>query len=72
VTRRSRSDTPYQGFTFKPDIYEVSSSVNFAGQNAYTISLAKTHGLNEGETVRLITVSHHKRSAASPALGLAH
>jgi hypothetical protein len=25
------------------------------GQNAYTISLAKTHGLKEGETVRLIT-----------------
>jgi hypothetical protein len=25
------------------------------GQNAFTISLAKTHGLKEGETVRLIT-----------------
>jgi hypothetical protein len=45
----------YKGFTFTPDIYQVSSSVKFDGQNAYTISLAKTHGLKEGETVRLIT-----------------
>ena len=45
----------YKGFTFTPDIYEVSSSVESDGQNAFTISLAKTHGLKEGETVRLIT-----------------
>jgi hypothetical protein len=33
----------------------VPNSVKSDGQNAYTISLAKTHGLKEGETVRLIT-----------------
>src|SRR5260221_5354965 len=35
--------------------FECSSAVKSDGQNAYTISLAKTHGLKEGETVRLIT-----------------
>jgi Chaperone of endosialidase len=45
----------YKGFTFTPDIYEAPNSVKPDGQNAYTISLAKTHGLKEGETVRLIT-----------------
>jgi Chaperone of endosialidase len=45
----------YKGFTFTPDIYEAPNSVKSDGQNAYTISLAKTHGLKEGETVRLIT-----------------
>jgi hypothetical protein len=45
----------YKGVTFTPDIYAVSSAVKSDGQNAYTISLAKTHGLKEGETVRLIT-----------------
>jgi Chaperone of endosialidase len=45
----------YKGLTFTPDIYAVSSSVKCDGQNAYTISLGKTHGLKEGETVRLIT-----------------
>jgi hypothetical protein len=45
----------YKGLTFTPDIYAVSSSVKSDGQNAYTIILAKTHGLKEGETIRLIT-----------------
>jgi hypothetical protein len=45
----------YKGITFTPDIYAAASSVKSDGQNAYTISLAKTHGLKEGETVRLIT-----------------
>jgi hypothetical protein len=45
----------YKGVTFTPDIYAVSSSVKSGEQNIYTISLAKTHGLKEGETVRLIT-----------------
>jgi len=44
-----------KGVTFTPDIYAAASSVKSDGQNAYTISLAKTHGLKEGETVRLIT-----------------
>jgi hypothetical protein len=45
----------YKGVTFTPDIYAAANSVKSEGQNAYTISLAKTHGLKEGETVRLIT-----------------
>jgi hypothetical protein len=44
-----------KGVTFTPDIYAAASLVKSNGQNAYTISLAKTHGLKEGETVRLIT-----------------
>src|SRR3981081_3162869 len=44
-----------KGVTFTPDIYAVASSVKSNGNNAYTISIAKTHGLKEGETVRLIT-----------------
>ncbi len=48
----------YKGVTFTPDIYAVSSSVKSDGQNAFTISLAKTHGLKDGETVRLITAKN--------------
>jgi hypothetical protein len=44
-----------KGVTFTPDIYAVASSVKSDGNNVYTISLAKAHGLKEGETVRLIT-----------------
>jgi hypothetical protein len=44
-----------KGVTFTPDIYAVASSVKCNGNNAYTIGLAKTHGLKEGDTVRLIT-----------------
>ncbi len=45
----------YKSVTFTPDIYAVSSSVKFEGQNVYTVSLTKTHGLKEGEMLRLIT-----------------
>jgi hypothetical protein len=55
----------YKGFTFTPDIYEASSSVKSDGQNAYTISLAKTHGLKEGETVRLITEKNPELSVVA-------
>ncbi len=55
----------YKGFTFTPDIYAVSSSVKSDGQNAYTISLAKTHGLKEGETVRLITEKNPELSVVA-------
>jgi hypothetical protein len=55
----------YKGITFTPDIYAVSNSVKSEGQNAYTISLAKTHGLKEGETVRLITEKNPELSVVA-------
>ena len=45
----------YKRVTFTPDIYAVPGSLRSEGRDAYTISLAKTHGLKEGETVRLIS-----------------
>ena len=44
-----------KGFTFTPDIYAVSDSVKMEKPGVYTISLAKTHRLKDGDTVRLIT-----------------
>jgi hypothetical protein len=55
----------YKGFTFTPDIYAASSSVKSDGQNAYTISLAKTHGLKDGETIRLITEKNPELSVVA-------
>jgi hypothetical protein len=54
-----------KGFTFTPDIYAVSSSVKSEGQNTYTIRLAKTHGVKEGETVRLITEKNPELSVVA-------
>jgi Chaperone of endosialidase len=55
----------YKGLTFTPDIYAVASSVKSDGQNAYTIILAKTHGLKEGETIRLITEKNSELSVVA-------
>lgn len=41
--------------TFTPDIYTMSSCVKSEKPGEYTISLAKAHGLNDGDIVRLIT-----------------
>jgi hypothetical protein len=49
------TSTGIKGFTFTPDIYSVSESVKMEKPGAYTISLAKTHDLKDGDTVRLIT-----------------
>jgi Chaperone of endosialidase len=49
------TSTGIKGFTFTPDIYAVSESVNMEKPGVYTISLAKAHNLKDGDTVRLIT-----------------
>jgi hypothetical protein len=49
------TSTGIKGFTFTPDIYAVSESVNIEKPGVYTISLAKAHGLKDGDTLRLIT-----------------
>jgi hypothetical protein len=49
------TSTGIKGFTFTPDIYAVSESVNMEKPGVYTISLAKVHDLKDGDTVRLIT-----------------
>jgi Chaperone of endosialidase len=49
------TSTGIKGFTFTPDIYAVSESVNMEKPGVYTISLAKAHDLKDGDTVRLIT-----------------
>jgi Chaperone of endosialidase len=54
-----------KGVTFTPDIYAAANSVKSVRQNAYTISLAKTHGLKEGETVRLITEKNPELNAVA-------
>jgi len=41
--------------TFTPDIYAVSTSVEVEKPGVYVISLAKEHGLKDGDIVRLIT-----------------
>jgi Chaperone of endosialidase len=41
--------------TFTPDIYTMSSCVKSEKPGEYTISLAKAHGLKDGDIVRLIT-----------------
>lgn len=41
--------------TFTPDIYTMSSCVKSEKPDEYTISLAKAHGLKDGDIVRLIT-----------------
>jgi Chaperone of endosialidase len=41
--------------TFTPDIYAMSTSVKSEEPGVYTISLAKAHGLKDGDIVRLIT-----------------
>jgi hypothetical protein len=44
-----------KGVTFIPDIYLLADSVKSEKPNVYRIHLVKAHGLNDGDTVRLIT-----------------
>jgi Chaperone of endosialidase len=44
-----------KAITFTPDIYALSTSLKLEKPGVYTISLAKPHGLKEGDIVRLIT-----------------
>ena len=54
-----------KGFTFMPDIYAVSESVNMEKPGVYTISLAKAHGLKDGDTLRLITSKNPELNAVA-------
>ncbi|HYZ74174.1 MAG TPA: tail fiber domain-containing protein [Chthoniobacterales bacterium] len=51
------------GFTFTPDIYAASESVKLGKPGVYTISLAKAHDLQDGDTVRLITSKNPELNA---------
>ena len=57
-----------KGVTFTPDIYAVSNSVKCEQPGVYTITLAKAHGLKDGDTVRLITEKNHSLSAVARVL----
>jgi Chaperone of endosialidase len=49
------TSTGIKGFTFTPDVYEVSDSIKIEKPGVYAIGLAKAHDLKNGDTVRLIT-----------------
>jgi hypothetical protein len=49
------TSTGIKGFTFTPDVYEVSDSIKTEKPGVYAIGLAKAHDLKNGDTVRLIT-----------------
>jgi len=51
-----------------PDIYTVSNSVKCERPGVYTITLAKTHGLQDGDRMRLITEKDHNLSAVARVL----
>jgi Chaperone of endosialidase len=57
-----------KGVTFTPDIYTVSNSVKWEKPGVYTITLAKAHGLKDGDTIRLITEKNHNLSAVARVL----
>ncbi len=59
------TSTGIKGFTFTPDIYAVSESVNIEKPGVYTISLAKAHGLKDGDTLRLITPKNQELNAVA-------
>jgi len=57
-----------KAITFTPDIYTVSNSVKCERPGIYTITLAKTHGLQDGDRIRLITEKDHYLSAVARVL----
>ena len=57
-----------KGITFTPDIYAVSNSVKSEKPGVYTITLAKAHGLKDGDRIRLITEKNHNLSAVARVL----
>jgi hypothetical protein len=62
------TSTGIKGFTFTPDIYAVSESVNMEKPGVYTISLAKAHDLKDGDTVRLITSNNPELNVVAHVL----
>jgi hypothetical protein len=57
-----------KAITFTPDIYTVSDSVKSEKPGVYTITLAKAHGLQDGDRIRLITEKNHNLSAVARVL----
>jgi polyhydroxyalkanoate synthesis regulator phasin len=57
-----------KAITFTPDIYTVSDSVKSEKPGVYMITLAKTHGLQDGDRIRLITEKNHSLSAVARVL----
>jgi len=54
-----------KGITFTPDIYAVSDSVRCEQPGVYAITLAKAHGLKDGDTIRLITEKNQNLRAVA-------
>ena len=53
-----------KGYTFIPDIYAQADSLKEESAGIYRIRLAKAHGLKEGDTIRLITGTNDRLTAA--------
>ena len=54
-----------KGFTFTPDIYALSDSINMLKPGVYVISLPKVPELKDGDTVRLITSKNKELTAVA-------
>ena len=57
-------DISLKGYTFIPDIYAQADSLKEESAGIYSIRLAKAHGLKEGDTIRLITETNDRLTAA--------
>lgn len=59
------SSNSVKGFTFTPDIYALSDSIEMVKPGVYAISLAKASDLKDGDTVRLITSKNTELSVVA-------